>query len=65
MTIRFRHPAIGGAYGFCSQDEAQARLAQLLNGCGGKHGLTPRQDGLSLRPHRPMSATFALKATQV
>jgi len=65
MTIRFRHPAIGGAFGSYSQVEAQARLVQLLSGYGGKLGLTPRLDGLSPRPHHLMSAMFALKATQV
>jgi hypothetical protein len=65
MIIRSRHPAIGGLYGFYSQAEAQARLAQPLSGCGTKLGRTLRLDGLSPRPHHPMFAMFALKATQV
>jgi hypothetical protein len=65
MTIKSLHPAIGGLYGFYSQAEAQAKLAQLPSGCGTKLGLTPKLDGLSPRLHHLMSATFALKATQV
>jgi hypothetical protein len=65
MTIKFLHPEIGGLYGFYSQAEAQARLAQPLSGYGTKLGRTLRLDGLSPRPHHPTSATFALKATQV
>ena len=65
MIIRCRHPAIGGLYGFYSQAEAQARLVQLPSGYGTKLGRTLKLDGLSPRPHHPMYATFALKATQV
>jgi hypothetical protein len=65
MIIRCRHPVIGGLSGFYSQAEAQARLAQLPNGYGTKLGRILRLDGLSPRLHHPMSAMFALKATQV
>jgi hypothetical protein len=65
MTIKSLHPAIGGLYGFYSQDVAQARLEQLPSGYGTKLGRILRLDGLSPRLHHPMSATFALKATQV
>ena len=65
MTIKFLHPAIGGLYGFYSQAEAQARLAQQPSGCGTKLGRILKLDGLFPRLHHLTSAMFALKATQV